>query len=110
MLLHGRNVLSDSELLAIILGSGNREESAVSLSKRILLYVDHDLVELGKLSIGELMQFNGIGEAKAISIAAALELGKRRRENGGNNKPKIQSSQSVFELMHPKNLFLTRYF
>jgi DNA repair protein RadC len=102
MLVYGRSVLSDSELLAIILGSGNREESAVSLSKRILFHVDHDLTELGKLSIRELMKFKGIGKVKAISIAAAIELGKRRRENGLRDSTKIQSSQSVFELMHPK--------
>jgi DNA repair protein RadC len=102
MLLHGRTDLSDSELLAIILGSGNREESAVSLSKRILFSVDHDLIELSKLSIRELMQFKGVGNAKAVSIAAALELGKRRREQRMNTKAKIHSSESVFELMYPK--------
>jgi len=102
MLIQGRNDLSDSELLAIILGSGNRDESAVSLSKRILFSVDNNLIELGKLSIKELTKFKGIGDAKAIGIAAALELGKRRKENGINSKPKILSSQSVFELMQPK--------
>jgi len=102
MVLHGRTDLSDSELLAIILGSGNRDESAVTLSKRILFSIDHDLIELGKLSINDLMQFKGIGKAKAISIAAALELGKRRKEFGITKRIKILSSQSVFEIMHPK--------
>ena len=102
MLLHGRSDLSDSELLAIILGSGSRYESAVSLSKRILFRVDHDLIELGKLSINDLMQFKGVGKAKAISIAAALELGKRRKENSKVNRKKINSSQSLFELMQPR--------
>jgi DNA repair protein RadC len=101
MLLHGKNVLSDSELLAIILGSGNKEDSAVSLSKKILINVDHDLTKLSKLSISELTQFKGIGKAKAISIAAALELGKRRKTTIPN-RTKILSSNSVFELMYPK--------
>lgn len=101
MLLHGKNVLSDSELLAIILGSGNKEDSAVSLSKKILINVDHDLTKLSKLSISELTQFKGIGKAKAISIAAALELGKRRKTTI-QNRTKILSSNSVFELMYPK--------
>jgi len=97
----GKNSLSDSELIAIIIGSGNRDESAVSLSKRILHSVEHDLNELGKLSIRDLMKFKGIGEAKAITIIAALELGKRRREYIGPDKKKIISSNSVFEMMQP---------
>ena len=73
----GKLVLSDAELLAILIGSGNREESAVDLSKRILQTVNNNLNNLAKLSIEELMKFNGIGEAKAISIVTALEFGKR---------------------------------
>jgi DNA repair protein RadC len=97
----GKSTLSDAELVAILIGSGNRNESAVALSKRILASVDYNLNALGKLSLKQLMMFKGIGEAKAISIAAALELGRRRRGNDALEKNKISSSVSVFELMQP---------
>jgi len=97
----GKAVLSDAELVAILIGSGNRTESAVDLSKRILSTVDNNLSELGKLSIKQLMEYKGIGEAKAISIIAALELGRRRRGEEALEKNKITSSSSVFELMQP---------
>ena len=79
LLYKGKATLSDAELVAILIGSGNTEESAVALCKRIFASVDNNLSELGKLSIKQLMEFKGIGEAKAISIIAALELGRRRR-------------------------------
>ncbi|MDO6597845.1 DNA repair protein RadC [Oceanihabitans sp. 2_MG-2023] len=97
----GKAILSDAELVAIIIGSGNREESAVALCKRILASVDNNLSELGKLSLQQLQQFKGIGEAKAISITAALEIGRRRRGGEALHKMKINSSISVFELMQP---------
>jgi DNA repair protein RadC len=97
----GKSVLSDAELVAILIGSGNRDESAVDLCKRILASVDNNLNALGKLSIKQLMEFKGIGEAKAISIAAALELGRRRRIEDFVQLEKITSSQSVFDLMQP---------
>ena len=97
----GKSVLSDAELVAILIGSGNRQESAVALCKRILASVDNNLSELGKLSVKQLMQFKGIGEAKAISITAALELGRRRRGEEALEKKKITSSVSVFELLQP---------
>jgi DNA repair protein RadC len=97
----GKASLSDSELVAILIGSGNRDESAVALCQRILASVDNNLSELGKLSIKQLMEFKGIGEAKAISITAALELGRRRRGGEALEKMKITSSSSVFELMQP---------
>jgi DNA repair protein RadC len=97
----GKAALSDAELVAILIGSGNREESAVKLCQRILASVDNNLSELGKLSIKQLMEFKGIGEAKAITIVAALELGRRRRGEEALNKKKITSSASVFELMQP---------
>lgn len=101
-LLHkGRSALSDAELIAILIGSGNREESAVQLSKRILASVDNNLNELGKLSIQQLMKFKGIGEAKAISIAAALEVGRRRRGEESLKIQKIGSSQDAFEVLQP---------
>lgn len=97
----GKSVLSDAELIAILIGSGSRNESAVELSKRILASVNHNLNELGKLSINQLMQFKGIGEAKAVSIAAALEMGRRRRGEEAQKIVKITGSQSVFELLQP---------
>ncbi len=97
----GRASLSDAELIAILIGSGNKTESAVALSQRILASADYNLSELGKLSIKQLMTFKGIGEAKAITIAAAMELGRRRRGEEALEKKKISSSVSVFELMQP---------
>jgi len=97
----GKAVLSDAELVAILISTGNREESAVALCKRILASVDNNLSELGKLSITQLTAFKGIGEAKAISIAAAMELGRRRRGEEALDKQKISSSTSVFEFMQP---------
>jgi DNA repair protein RadC len=101
LLYKGKSALSDAELVAILISSGNREESAVALCKRILASVDNNLSELGKLSIKQLMEFKGIGEAKAITIAAAMELGRRRRGEEALEKKKITSSASVFELMQP---------
>ena len=97
----GRTALSDAELIAILIGSGNREESAVALCKRIFASVENNLNALGKLSIQQLMTFKGIGEAKAITIAAALELGRRRRIEDALQFKKITSSRSVFEIMQP---------
>lgn len=97
----GKTVLSDAELIAILIGSGNRDESAVGLSKRILLSVDNNINELAKLSVAQLMQFKGIGEAKAISIVTALELGKRRHFEPLLDKPIIKSSTDVFTIMQP---------
>ena len=101
LMLKGKQVLSDAELIAILIGSGNRSESAVELSKRILASVDNNLNALGKLSIQQLMTFKGIGEAKAISIIAAMELGRRRRTEEATELKKITSSKSIFELMQP---------
>jgi len=100
-MLKGKTALSDAELIAILIGSGNRKESAVDLSKRILLSVNNNLNALGKLSLKQLMEFNGIGEAKAISISAALELGRRRRAEETIELQKITSSKAVFEIMQP---------
>ncbi|WP_417867024.1 RadC family protein [Xanthomarina gelatinilytica] len=97
----GKASLSDAELVAILIGSGSKNESAVDLSKRILASVDNNLNALGKLSLKQLMDFKGIGEAKAISIAAALELGRRRGGEALVQKQKITSSQSVFHIMQP---------
>ena len=101
LMLKGKAVLSDAELIAILIGSGSRNESAVQLSKRILASVDNNLNALGKLSIKQLMEFKGIGEAKAITIIAALELGRRRRAEETIELKKITSSKAVFEIMQP---------
>ena len=100
-LLKGKSSLSDSELLAILIGSGSRNESAVQLCQRILFASDNNLSTLGKMSIAQLIQFKGIGEAKAISIAAALELGRRRRIEEVVELKKITSSKAVFDIMQP---------
>lgn len=97
----GKLALSDAELIAILIGSGNREESAVGLSKRILQSVNGNINSLAKLSVEKLIEFKGIGEAKAISIITALELGKRRQLQVALEKPKITSSKDVFNLMQP---------
>jgi DNA repair protein RadC len=99
MLLKGKSALSDAELIAILINSGNKNESAVDLAKRILHDAGDNLLQLSKLSIGDLMKYRGMGEAKAISIMAALELGKRRRESEALEKIKLTSSRDAFELI-----------
>ena len=101
LLLKGKTALSDAELIAILIGSGNRQESAVKLSKRILADFHNNLNELGKQSVETLTSYKGIGEAKAISIVAAMELGRRRRSEAALERKVITSSASVFELMQP---------
>ncbi|KRB57218.1 DNA repair protein RadC [Flavobacterium sp. Root186] len=100
LMLKGKDALSDAELMAILIGSGSRNESAVALSKRILAGAGN-LNSLGKMSISQLMQFKGIGEAKAITIIAALELGRRRRAEDTVELSKIISSKNAFEIMQP---------
>lgn len=100
LMLKGKSALSDAELIAILIGSGSRNESAVALSKRILSSADN-LNALGKMSISQLINFKGIGEAKAIAIIAALELGRRRRAEDTVELIKITSSKLVFEIMQP---------
>jgi DNA repair protein RadC len=102
----GRQVLSEAELIAILIGSGSRNESAVELSRRILSSVNNNLNDLGKLSVKELMKFKGIGEAKAISIIAAVELGRRRKETEQIKRDKIVTSRDVFDIMRPSMLDL----
>lgn len=101
LMLKGKAALSDAELIAILIGSGSRNESAVELSKRILAKVEHNLNALGKVSLQQLMEFKGIGEAKAVTIAAALELGRRRRAEEAIELSKITSSKAVFDVMQP---------
>jgi DNA repair protein RadC len=100
LMLKGKGQLSKAELIAILLGSGNTEESAVQLAQNILNSVDNNLAELSNLSIKELKKFKGIGEAKAISVVAALELGKRRLSEDVLEKKKVKSSEDVFHLFY----------
>ncbi len=95
----GRRAVTDAELLAILIGSGSRSETAVELCKRLLGSVNHDLMRLSKLDVSDLCQFKGIGEAKAITIIAALELGRRRQEAGFQEKPILNSSQKAYEFL-----------
>lgn len=98
----GIMALSDAELLAILIGSGNTEETAVELSRRILNECSNNLNELARLSINDLQKrFKGIGTAKAISIVAALELGRRRKNNTELKRPQIKDSETAFTLFHP---------
>lgn len=97
----GREVLTNAELIAILLGTGNGYENALELSKRILKSVNNNLNALGKCPVTHLTRFRGIGQAKAITIAAALELGRRRRAEEASERSDIASSTSVFELMQP---------
>lgn len=100
LLLKGKSALSDAELIAILIGSGTRSLSAVDLSKHILSAVNNDLGELAKMSIPDLKKYKGIGEAKAISIVSALELGRRRKQISDQPKKiKINGSKDVFNLM-----------
>lgn len=101
LLLKGKNTLSDAELIAILISSGNRQESALDLSKRILQSVGNNLNKLSKLSIEELLQFKGIGEAKATTIVTALEFGKRKQFEEKQKTPKITSSFDVAKIMQP---------
>lgn len=97
----GKAVLSNAELIAILIGSGNSELSAVELSRSILDSVDNDLIALSNLTLDDLMQHKGIGEAKAITIMAALELGKRRRGAEANLPTEVKDSKDSFERFLP---------
>lgn len=97
----GRQSLSDAELLAILIGSGTRSVSAVELCRQILGHAENNLSSLGKLTVEELMQFKGIGHAKAVTIVAALELARRRSAVAPVQKPQITSSAQAFELLRP---------
>ncbi|MBX2962069.1 MAG: DNA repair protein RadC [Cyclobacteriaceae bacterium] len=98
LLLKGTAALSDTELIAILLGTGTASMSAVDVAKNILKSVDNNLDSLAKLTVKDLMKIKGIGEAKAITIVSALELGRRRKETTTQERPKIATSQDAYEL------------
>lgn len=99
LLLKGPAGLTDAELIAILIGSGTANLSAVDVSKKVLQHVNGNLYELARLSIKDLMKAKGIGEARAVTIVAALELGRRRKEIDIDEKPKISSSRDAFDLL-----------
>jgi len=102
LLAKGMRALSDAELLAIILGSGSREESVVGLAQRILSSVNHNIDQLGKLSVKQLIaDFKGVGEAKAVSIVAALEFGKRRKTENVFSQNQIRCSMDIYHYFFP---------
>lgn len=98
----GRQALSDSELLAILLASGSREETAVQLAQRILQENKNSINELAKLQLNDLKKFKGVGEAKAVTIAAALEIGRRRTDESLEEKIKISSSKHAYSILKSK--------
>jgi DNA repair protein RadC len=99
LILKGKSALSDAELIAILIGSGTATLSAVDVAKKILINVGNDLHELARQTVKDLIKIKGIGEAKAITIVAALELGRRRKDIEQYEKPKITSSKDVYELL-----------
>ena len=101
MLIKGVRSLSEAELVAILIGSGSMEESAVELSRSILASVNNNLNELGKKTINDFKRFKGIGDAKAVSIAAAMELGRRRKETGAEEKLKVITSSDAAAIFKP---------
>ena len=101
MMLQGASALTNAELLAILIGSGNAEDSAVELMRKVLNDYHNNLNELGKASIDELCRYKGIGSAKAITILAASELGKRRKEEAVEERRIIATSKDVYEYLHP---------
>lgn len=107
LLLKGKSSLSDAELIAILIGSGNQQQTAVELSQHILNQCDNNLASLSRRSIKDLQKFKGIGEAKAVTIAAALEIGRRRKEFEPDKQFKISSSKDVYDLLNGVFMDLT---
>ena len=97
----GAECLSNAELLAILIGSGSTDESAVALTKRLMNDCSNHLNTLGKMSIRELTAYKGMGPAKAITILAACELGKRRQKTQVEERRRLSSPQDIYEYMHP---------
>lgn len=101
MLLRGASALTDSELLAILIGSGSRTESAVELAQRILRQADNSLISLSRMSAQEMTKIKGVGPAKSITISAALELGRRRKNIEIEQRPKITCSRDAYTVLYP---------
>lgn len=101
MMMHGASALSNAELLAILIGSGSTDESAVELMRKVLDKYNNSLSALGKCSVDDLCKFKGIGPAKAITILAASELGKRRKDEKQEERKPIRSSEDIYSYFHP---------
>jgi DNA repair protein RadC len=101
LLLKGKSNLSDAELLAILLGSGSRDETAVGLAQRILNDVGNNLHELGRKSVADLIKFKGVGDAKAVSVVAAMEIGRRRQLSAPAERVQIQGSIDAWNVIAP---------
>ena len=101
MMMKGAGALSDAELLAILVGSGNRDETAVELMRRVLSSCDNNLNELARWGVDRYSKFKGMGPAKSITIMAALELGKRRNLQAAKERVSIRCSRDIFDLFHP---------
>ncbi|MCK5206945.1 MAG: DNA repair protein RadC [Cyclobacteriaceae bacterium] len=108
LLLKGKAALSDAELIAILIGSGTRSISAVDVAKMILAKADNNLNKLAKFSVRDLRKIKGIGEAKAISIVSALELGRRRKDSDFSEKVKITCSNDIYQIMKPELMDLQK--
>jgi DNA repair protein RadC len=104
LLLKGKSSLSDAELIAILLRTGTASQSAVDLAKHLLQTVNHNLDELARLTVHDLMKIKGIGQAKALAIVSALELGRRRKESTTTKTPKVNSSAQAFEMIRAELL------
>lgn len=102
MMAHGAMVLTDAELLAILIGSGSQDETAVELMRRVLAACNNNLNELGKLSLDQLCAFKGIGPAKAVTVMAACELGRRRKLAEVEDRLVVRTSRDVYNFFHPK--------
>jgi DNA repair protein RadC len=101
LMMKGKSALSDAELLAILINSGTRKHTAVDLAKMILQKANHDLNALGKFSLADFTAFEGIGEARAITIMSALELGRRRKESSSEARPVIVTSKDAYNMLMP---------
>jgi DNA repair protein RadC len=101
LLLKGTSSLSEAELMAIIIRAGSKDESAVDLSKKILSSVNNNLTGLSKLTVNDLMKFKGMGQTKAVTVIASLELGRRRRESEGLKREKISCSKDIIQIFQP---------
>lgn len=99
LMLRGRKSLTDSELLAIILGSGSKNKTAIELAQEILLYSENDINLLGHLTFHDLIKFKGVGEAKAVNIIASMEFGRRRAKFSSEKKIKVRSSNDVYNFL-----------
>lgn len=101
MMQNGAEAMSNAELLAILIGSGNKEETAVALMQRVLAQCNNDLYKLGKWGVDDFSKFKGMGPAKSITIMAALELGKRRKQQERTERPTIRCSRDIYDVFHP---------